>query len=66
VALIAYLKKKQSEGAAPRTGAEDITVGEFARDMCPNWASRSTCTSWGKDTVTAPGIRRIGQHPEGI
>jgi hypothetical protein len=33
VALIAYLKRKQGEGAARRTVAGDITVGEFARDM---------------------------------
>jgi integrase len=33
VALIAYLKKEQSRGAARRAGAEGITVGEFAGDM---------------------------------
>ncbi|MDR0630144.1 MAG: site-specific integrase [Treponema sp.] len=33
VALIAYLKKKQSEGSTRRIRAEDITVGEFAKNM---------------------------------
>jgi hypothetical protein len=39
VTLIAYLKKKQSEGGARRTRAEDITVGEFAKDCLPRAAS---------------------------
>jgi hypothetical protein len=33
VALIAYLKKRRSEGIARYARAEDITIGEFAEDM---------------------------------
>jgi hypothetical protein len=33
VALIAYLKRKQSEAGVQRFGADDITLGKFARDM---------------------------------
>jgi integrase len=33
VALIVYLKRKQGEGGARRIVAEEITVGEFAKDM---------------------------------
>ncbi|MDR2760085.1 MAG: hypothetical protein LBB78_11985, partial [Spirochaetaceae bacterium] len=39
VALIAYLKRKQSEGGARCAKAEEITVGEFARDMFTNDAA---------------------------
>jgi integrase len=38
VALIAYLKRKQSEGTARPARAEYITVGEFAKDMFTNGA----------------------------
>jgi integrase len=39
VALIAYLKMKQSEGGPQRARAETITVGEFARDMFTHGAA---------------------------
>jgi integrase len=59
VALIVYLKRKQAEGGARRSRAEDITVGEFAGDMFTEGASH--LARWAaKGKVLKP--QTIAQH----
>ena len=58
-ALIAWLKKKQAEGGALRIKAEDITIGEFAKEMFTEGASH--IKRWiEKGYILKP--QTIGQH----